>query len=90
MNDSARTQPQAYARRLMLQPVSDWERGLAPDARGADPTAFAEAVEFLMRQSPLPALSRDSGEPWAAGVLIQHRLEPRLEPGLRLGQAAVQ
>ena len=29
----ARTHPQAYARRLMLQPVSDWERALGPDAR---------------------------------------------------------
>ena len=55
----ARTHPQDYARRLMLQPVSDWERALGPDARSADPGAFAEAVEFLMRQTPLPPLSRD-------------------------------
>jgi hypothetical protein len=55
----ARTHPQDYARRLMLQPVSDWERGLGPDAGSADPGAFAEAVEFLMRQTPLPPLSRD-------------------------------
>jgi hypothetical protein len=55
----ARTHPQDYARRLMLQPVSDWERALGPDARSADPGAFAEAVDFLMRQTPLPPLSRD-------------------------------
>jgi len=55
----ARTHPQDYARRLMLQPVSDWERALGPDARSADPGAFAEAVDFLLRQSPLPPLSRD-------------------------------
>jgi hypothetical protein len=55
----ARTHPQDYARRLMLQPVSDWERALGPDARAADPGAFAEAIDFLMRQTPLPPLSRD-------------------------------
>lgn len=55
----ARTHPQDYARRLLLQPVSDWERALGPDARAADPGAFAEAIDFLMRQTPLPPLSRD-------------------------------
>jgi len=55
----ARTHPQDYARRLMLQPVSDWEHALGPDTRSADPGAFAEAVEFLMRQTPLPPLGRD-------------------------------
>jgi uncharacterized protein YkwD len=55
----ARTRPQDYARRLMLQPVSDWERALGSDVQAADPGAFAEAIDFLMRQSPLPPLSRD-------------------------------
>lgn len=63
----ARTHPQAYARRLMLQPVSDWERALGPDARATDPGAFAEAIDFLMRQTPLPPLSRD--ETLAAAAL---------------------
>jgi uncharacterized protein YkwD len=52
----ARTHPQDYARRLQLQPVSDWERGLAEPY---DPAAFAEAVAFLQRQQPLPPLSPD-------------------------------
>jgi hypothetical protein len=55
----ARAHPQDYARRLMLQPVSDWERALGPDARAEDPGAFTEAVDFLLRQSPLPPLGRD-------------------------------
>jgi hypothetical protein len=53
----ARAHPQDYARRLLLQPVSDWERSLGPKA--ADPAALAEAIDFLMRQSPLPPLQRD-------------------------------
>jgi len=52
----ARTHPQDYARKLMLQPVSDWERGLDG---GADPQALAEAIAFLERQTPLPPLRAD-------------------------------
>ena len=52
----ARTHPQDYARRLELQPVSDWERALGEPA---DTAAFAEAVAFLERQPPLPPLSPD-------------------------------
>jgi uncharacterized protein YkwD len=50
----ARTQPQAYARRLLLQPVSDWEQGLD---QPTEPGALAEAVAFLERQAPLPPLA---------------------------------
>lgn len=52
----ARAHPQDYARRLRLQPVSDWERGLAEPT---DPAAYAEAIEFLRRQAPLPPLRAD-------------------------------
>lgn len=52
----ARAHPADYARRLMLQPVSDWEAGLSPRARAADPGAFAQAVDVLLRQPPLPPL----------------------------------
>ena len=52
----ARTQPQAYARRLLLQPVSDWEQGLAEPT---EPGALAEAIDFLERQAPLPPLQAD-------------------------------
>jgi uncharacterized protein YkwD len=52
----ARAYPQDYARRLLLQPVSDWERGLA---NRTDPAAVAEAIDFLMRQTPLPPLRAD-------------------------------
>lgn len=53
----ARTQPQAYARAALLAPVS--YRGAHLDPREQDPQAFAEAVDFLMRQPPLPPLSPD-------------------------------
>jgi uncharacterized protein YkwD len=62
----ARAHPQDYARKLMLQPVSDWERGLAPQD---DPAAFAEAVAFLERQAPLPPLSPDDR---LAAAAIEH------------------
>lgn len=52
----ARAHPQDYARRLLLQPVSDWERGLADRT---DPAAVAEAIAFLQRQAPLPPLRPD-------------------------------
>lgn len=52
----ARANPQAYARALLDQPVSDWERGLA---QKTDRAAYAEAVDFLLRQAPLPPLRAD-------------------------------
>ncbi len=56
----ARVHPQAYAQRLLAEPVTAWEARLAPDADAvADHHAFAEAVDFLMRQAPLPPLQSD-------------------------------
>jgi hypothetical protein len=55
----ARAHPQDYAWRLLLQPVSDWERSLGPDAAAQDPAALAEAIDFLMHQSPLPPQQPD-------------------------------
>jgi uncharacterized protein YkwD len=52
----ARANPRAYARALLDQPVSDWERGLAEHT---DRAAYAEAVAFLLRQAPLPPLRAD-------------------------------
>jgi uncharacterized protein YkwD len=54
----ARTHPQDYARRLELEPVSPWERALAEPT---DRAALAEAIAFLRRQAPLPALGPDEG-----------------------------
>lgn len=56
----ARAHPQAYALELLAQPVSDWERRLAPRADGDD-LAFEEAVEFLLQQTPLAPLRPDDG-----------------------------
>jgi uncharacterized protein YkwD len=55
----ARANPQAYAQRLLLQPVSDWERALGAGEASDDPSAREEAIAFLMRQPPLPALRMD-------------------------------
>lgn len=55
----ARTHPQDYARRLMLQPVSVWEAEVRAGGDVADPGAFAEAVAFLLRQPPRPPLTPD-------------------------------
>ena len=55
----ARAHPQEYAQRLLAEPTTAWEASLAPDAEAADPGAFAEAVDFLMRQAPLPPLASD-------------------------------
>lgn len=55
----ARAYPQQYARRLMLQPVTDWGRALQAGGQPDDPEAFAEAIEALERQSPLPPLQPD-------------------------------
>ena len=55
----ARAHPQIYAQRLLAEPVTTWEASLGPDHAAADPGAFAEAVDFLMRQAPLPPLEPD-------------------------------
>jgi uncharacterized protein YkwD len=55
----ARENPQAYAMRLMIQPVSDWERALGPNGPASDASARSEAIAFLMRQTPLPPLQAD-------------------------------
>ena len=56
----ARANPQGYARGLLLQPVSDWERSLSPETTEQDPRAFAEAIAFLMSQAPLPPLQPEA------------------------------
>jgi len=63
----ARTHPQDYARRLLLQPVSDWEQSLAEP----DPAALAEAIEFLERQTPLAPLDPDQDLAAAAAEHVQ-------------------
>lgn len=55
----ARAYPQEYARRLMLQPITAWGRALQAGGQPDDPEALAEAVDALMRQSPLPPLAPD-------------------------------
>ena len=67
----ARAHPQDYARRLMLQPVSGWERSLSPAAAEHDPGAYAEAIAFLMRQEPLPPLQADGRLAAAADEHVQ-------------------
>jgi uncharacterized protein YkwD len=52
----ARAYPQEYARRLMLQPVTDWGRALQAGGQPHDAEALAEAIEALERQVPLPPL----------------------------------
>ena len=56
----ARAHPQDYALALMLQPVSDWEQALGPDGPAADAAARDEAIDFLLRQAPLPPLTLDA------------------------------
>jgi len=68
----ARAHPQEYARRLLLQPVSTWERGLEQGGSPSDPDAYAEAIEFLMRQTPLPPLQADDK---LAAAALEHVAE---------------
>ncbi len=67
----ARAHPQDYARRLLLQRVSNWEHSLSPAAAAQDPGAFAEAIAFLMRQEPLPPLQPDARLADAADEHVQ-------------------
>jgi hypothetical protein len=55
----ARTHPRDYALELMLQPVTDWEHSLGADGPAADTAARIEAIDFLLRQAPLPPLMMD-------------------------------
>jgi hypothetical protein len=55
----ARTHPRDYALGLMLQPVSDWEQALGADGPAGDAAARDEAIDFLLRQAPLPPLALD-------------------------------
>jgi uncharacterized protein YkwD len=54
----ARTQPQAYARWLDEEAGRSGSWGAQPWAR-QDPGAVDEAIDFLMRQKPLPPLAYD-------------------------------
>jgi len=55
----ARTQPAAFARDMMRHPAS-YDAGYYDSQADQDPRAFDEAVDFLMRQRPLPPLEPDS------------------------------
>ena len=56
----ARMHPQEYAKRLMAQPVTPWEKALRAAGQDADdPMAFREAVAQLQVQAPLRALRAD-------------------------------
>jgi uncharacterized protein YkwD len=55
----ARAHPREYATRMLSEPVSDWEQRLSKSGCATDAIAYAEAVEFLMRQDPLPPLKPD-------------------------------
>lgn len=66
----ARAHPQDYARRLMEQPLSDWGQALARSGSPPDMAAYAEAVDFLMRQAPLPPLEPDGDLAKAALELV--------------------
>lgn len=57
--NQVRAHPQAYARELRRQEVADAGYGDESAAREDDPDAVEEAVDFLMRQPPLPPLARD-------------------------------
>jgi uncharacterized protein YkwD len=64
----ARAHPQAYALELLAEPVTDWERATQ---RGSDLDggAYAETVDFLMRQPALKPLRQEDG--LAASALEQ-------------------
>lgn len=55
----ARAYPQEYARRLLSEPVTAWQRALEANGQPYDRAAFIEAVEALQRQEPLPVLKAD-------------------------------
>jgi uncharacterized protein YkwD len=61
--NSARANPQAYARKLRRMQVQDASYGDSYGYGGGmaqeDPYAVADAIDFLMRQRPLPPLQTD-------------------------------
>jgi uncharacterized protein YkwD len=65
----ARAHPRDYALALMLQPVSDWEQSLGADGPAADAAARDEAIDFLLRQAPLPPLAMDDD---LAAAALEH------------------
>lgn len=71
----ARAHPQEYATRMLDQPVSDWEQSLSTGGAPTEAGAYAEAVEFLMRQSPLPPLRPDDQ---LAAAALEHVTEQGL------------
>lgn len=71
----ARAHPQEYATRMLSQPVSEWEQSLSTSGASAEAGAYAEAIEFLMRQSPLPPLRPDDQ---LAAAALEHVTEQGL------------
>jgi len=65
----ARAYPQEYARRLLMEPITPWERALEAGGQPYDREAFIEAVEMLQRQEPLPPLKADEV---LAGAALEH------------------
>jgi uncharacterized protein YkwD len=65
----ARAYPQEYARRLLAEPVTAWERALEAGGQPYDRAAFLEAVEVLQQQEPLPPLKTDDV---LAGAAFEH------------------
>ncbi len=65
----ARAYPQEYARRLLSEPVTAWERALEAGGQPYDHEAFLEAVDQLQRQEPLPPLKADDV---LAGAAFEH------------------
>jgi hypothetical protein len=76
-----RAHPQAYARELRREGVAQARYGeeTGAMARG-DPDAVEDAIDFLMRQAPLPPLARD-GRLAAAARLHAERQGPTGEMG---------
>jgi len=72
--NSARANPQAYARKLRRMQVQDASYGDSYGYGGGmaqeDPYAVADAIDFLMRQRPLPPLQSDRRLDRAADVHV--------------------
>lgn len=79
--NQVRAHPQAYARALERQQMRDARYG--DDGYGVgqdDPDAVDEAIDFLLRQPPLPPLARDPRLAAAARALVS-RQGPRGDTG---------
>lgn len=55
----ARTRPKDYARQVLREPAAYGSPSRFADVRQLDPRAVEEALDFLMRQPPLPPLRAD-------------------------------